>query len=100
MQDNDNEHQHHLNIQDHPLWYLVRDMVYNPDNPDKTEAYNDEATEQWLTGEKDYFNGLAPVDLYDTDEDGAKEVVEYINYNIIKHSKECILEAQSWEEWV
>ena len=97
MQDNDNEHQSHLNIQDHPLWYLVRDMVYNPD---KTETCNDEATEQWLTGEKHYFNRLAPVDLYDTDEDGAKEVIDYINYNISKHSKECILEAQSWEGWV
>lgn len=97
MQDNDNEHQHHLNIQDHPLWYLVRDMVYNPD---LTEQANNNAIEQWLTGEKEYFNGLAPVDLYDTDGDGAKEVIEYINYNISKHSKECILEAQSWEEWV
>jgi len=97
MQDNDNEHQHHLNIQDHPLWYLVRDMVYNPD---KTEAYNDEATEQWLTGEKDYFNGLAPVDLYNQGEEEAQEVVEYINYNIIKHQQDCVLEAQGWEEWV
>ena len=97
MQDNDNEHQHHLNIQDHPLWYLVRDMVYNPD---KTEAYNDEATEQWLIGEKDYFNGLAPVDLYNQGEEEAQEVVEYINYNIIKHQQDCVLEAQVWEEWV
>lgn len=97
MQDNDNEHQHHLNIQDHPLWYLVRDMVYNPD---KTEAYNDEATEQWLTGEKDYFNGLAPVDLYNQGEEEAQEVMEYINYNIIKHQQDCVLKAQGWEEWV
>lgn len=66
-----------LDITQHPIWERVYDMVWNPE---KTEAHNTEAAEQWLTGCKDYFNGLCPVDLYDSGEEGSKEVLEYIEY--------------------
>ena len=65
------------NIQSHPLYKTVYEMV---SNPEKTEAYNQIIAEQWLSGGKDYFNGLCPVDLYDSGEEGSKEVLEYIEY--------------------
>lgn len=65
------------NIQSHTLYSLVHKMVSNPEN---TEAYNQIIAEKWLSGGKDYFNGLCPVDLYDSGEEGSKEVLEYIEY--------------------
>lgn len=65
------------NIQDHPLYSLVYEMV---SNPEMSPEYNQEVTEQWLTGDKLYFNGLCPIDLFDSGEEGSKEVLEYIEY--------------------
>ncbi len=70
-----------LDLQNHPLWGLVYDMVYNPD---MSQTFNDNATEQWLVGEKDYFNGLSPVELFDSGEEGVREVVEFIDYEFRK----------------
>ena len=75
------------NIQSHPLYSLVHEMV---SNPEKTEAYNQIIAEQWLSGGKDYFNGLCPVDLYDSGEEGSKEVLEYIEYLNALSGKEVI----------
>ena len=64
-------------IKNHPLYDSVYEMVCNPE---MSEQYNQAATEQWLTGDKLYFNGLCPSDLYDSGEEGSKEVLEYIEY--------------------
>ena len=70
-----------LDLKNHPLWGLVYDMVYNPD---MSLGFNDNATEQWLVGEKDYFNGLSPVELFDSGEEGVREVIEFIEYEFRK----------------
>lgn len=76
-------------IQDHPLYSLVYEMV---SNPEMSLEYNQEATEQWLTGDKLYFNGLCPIDLFDSGEEGSKEVLEYIEYLSSLSGKEFISE--------
>lgn len=76
-------------IQDHPLYSLVYEMV---SNPDKTEPYNHLMAQQWLFGEKEYFNGLSPLALANRDEDGHKEVLEYIEYLSSLSGKEFISE--------
>lgn len=75
------------NIQSHPLYSLVYKMV---SDTEKTEAYNQVIAEQWLSGGKDYFNGLCPADLYDSGEEGSKEVLEYIEYLNTLSGKEVI----------
>lgn len=75
------------NIQSHPLYGLVYKMV---SNPEKTEAYNQIIAEKWLSGKKDYFNGLCPVDLYNSGEEGSKEVLEYIEYLNTLSGKEVV----------
>jgi len=75
------------NIQSHPLYSLVYKMV---SDTEKTEAYNQVIAEQWLSGGKDYFNGLCPDDLYDSGEEGSKEVLEYIEYLNTLSGKEVI----------
>jgi hypothetical protein len=75
------------NIQDHPLYSLVYEMV---SNSDKTEPYNHLMALQWLLGEKEYFNGLSPLALADRDEEGYKEVSGYIEYLSSLSGKEFI----------
>lgn len=82
MQENIQDH-----IQDHPLYSLVYKVV---SNPDKTEPYNHLMAQQWLLGEKEYFNGLSPLALANRDEDGHKEVLEYIEYLSSLSGKEFI----------
>lgn len=74
-------------IKNHLLYDLVYEMICNPE---MSEQYNQAATEQWLTGDKLYFNGLCPADLYDSGEEGSKEVLEYIEYLNTLSGKEVI----------
>lgn len=76
------------NIQAHPLYSLVYEMV---SNPEKTEAYNQIIAEQWLTGKKEYLNGLCPAEkFFDEEVEGSKEVLEYIEYLNTLSGKEVI----------
>lgn len=84
MQENKQDH-----IQDHPLYSLVYEMV---SNPDKTDPYNHLMAQQWLQGEKEYFNGLSPLALANRDEEGYKEVSGYITYLSGLSGKEFISE--------
>ena len=78
-----------LDITQHPIWELVYDMVYNPE---KTEDYNIEAAEQWLTGKKEYLNGLCPAEKFFDEDGGDEEVLGYINYLCSLKGKEFISE--------
>lgn len=82
MQENIQDH-----IQDHPIYSLVYEMV---SNPDKTGPYNHLMAQQWLLGEKEYFNGLSPLALANRDEEGYKEVSGYITYLSSLSGKEFI----------
>jgi hypothetical protein len=88
MQENIQDHIQD-SIQDHPLYSSVYEMV---SNPDKTEPYNHLMAQQWLLGEKEYFNGLSPLALADSGEEGHKEVLGYIEYLSSLSGKEFISE--------
>lgn len=77
------------NIQAHPLYSLVYEMV---SNPEKTEAYNQIIAEKWLTGKKEYLNGLCPAEKFFDEDGGDEEVVGYINYLCSLKGKEFISE--------
>lgn len=85
-----------LDITQHPIWERVYDMVWNPE---KTEAHNTEAAEQWLTGKKEYLNGLCPAEKFFDDDGGDEEVLEYMHLTISKEATLHRLEKHCWEEW-
>lgn len=60
-------------IKQHPLYSLAWDMLHIAE---QTEGYNHCYVVDWLSGPKEYFNGLSPLQMWDDDQ---KEVIDWID---------------------